>query len=411
MFRLSSFNKVIDKELYNSVTEKSIGYTTRVEKYLPEIVSYNTNNLKSPKDKIFYLVQSELLFRGLIIKDKTHQDEETYLRELVPVKLPKFGFFYSKIVDFRGLDRNSTEQSILFLGIPCDLGAPRPGARFGPQILRDRSLNFNFRGKNLSLLDISSKRDIFESNLIYDIGNIFLSQSNLYEWLETIENVVAQLPKASVPIIIGGDHSLSLSTIKGVYAKNNNTPFTLVQLDYHLDLQIWGKFNNSKLILDKPTHANFMSWVHQDIPDIKIFQVGIFDYQSIDTSSDQSIQILEYFKNFSEIISNFSILSNRCDEVYQRLPINQNIYLTIDIDVINCKYMFQTGFPSATGISIEDFVKIIRYLCQHNNIIGVDIMEFGKSYKDYEHYEMATLINCIILDIIKIGIIKYGGIV
>ena len=73
--------------------------------------------------------------------------------------------------------------------------------------------------------------------------------------------------------------------------------------------------------------------------------------------------------------------------------------------------MFQTGFPSATGISIEDFVKIIRYLCQHNNIIGVDIMEFGKSYKDYEHYEMATLINCIILDIIKIGIIKYGGIV
>jgi len=408
MLQLSSFNKIIGKELHNSITGKSVGYSSRLEKYLPEIVNHNPETLSSPSDKILSLLQHELLFRGLIVPQNittSSKQEEIYLTELVPIKLPTTGFFNSKVVDFRGLDKNSDKKMVLFLGVPCDLGAPRPGTRFGPQILRERSLNFNFRGRNFSVFDTSSKSDILKEKSVYDLGNITLPQVELSNWLKTIENVISQLPKSSIPITIGGDHSLSLGAIRGIYTKNQST-FTVVQMDYHLDVQIWGKFVNSKPTLDKPTHANFMSWIRNDIPDLKILQIGIFDYQSIDCSTNQSIQTTEYLKNFSEILTNFSILSKEDKEIYRELPRDQNVYLTIDVDVINYNYMSHTGFPSATGISIEHFIKIIRYLCIHNNIIGIDIMEFGKSHKDHEHYEMATLINCVILDIIKLGIFK-----
>lgn len=403
--RFSSFNKVLDKELFNTVTEKSIGFSAITEKFLSQILEHDSSVLFSVMDKVFSLLQKELIFRGIIIPNEVKEEtEEWYLKKLFPMKLPQYGFFYSKILDFRGLDKEADEVSILFMSIPCDLGAPRPGTRFGPQILRERSYNFNYRGRGFHLFDVSTKLDLFRNTNIYDIGDISLPQRPLADWLEITQNVVSQLPKKSVPIIIGGDHSLSLAAIKGVHLKNQK-PFTLVQLDYHLDVQLWGKFDqSSNLILDKPTHANFMSWVKRDISDIKIFQIGVFDYQSIDESSKESTKILEYFQEFSELITNFFILSSEDNEIYDRLPIDQDVYLTIDIDVINYQHMFQTGFPSATGISVESLIKILRYLCKHNNVIGVDIMEFGKSHKDHEHYEMATLVNCIIIDIIKLGI-------
>ena len=44
---------------------------------------------------------------------------------------------------------------------------------------------------------------------------------------------------------------------------------------------------------------------------------------------------------------------------------------------------------------------LIAVLCEHNKVIGVDLMEFGASSKDEQHFEMSTLVINIILEVLN----------
>lgn len=400
LFRLSSYNSLKDNIITNNVTGKSIGNSELVQNFIPSILS--EIEVKSNFDKIVCIIQKELLMYGIIVPEYINiSSEKSYLINLFPITLPISGFFYSQVTDFRGLDKD-LKKSIAFLGVPCDLGAKKPGTRYGSTLLRDISRNLNFRGNCLSILDIASLTDPLKNRKIFDIGNIKL-QDTLSDFIRIVESVIPALPVNTVPIMIGGDHALSFGSIKGTLKKVKK-PFTIIQLDHHLDLQLWGNFKDGKPDLEDLTHANFMSWINNDMPDIKIYQIGMYDYQS--ASAENFDNAKKYVRKISKIITNFSILYEPHNKILSLLPSNQDIYLTIDVDIINSIYMSQTGYPGHTGISLESFVRLIRDICRKNNIIGVDIMEFGMSNKLEPHLAMGTFLCSIILDIIKIGIFK-----
>ena len=249
------------------------------------------------------------------------------------------------------------------------------------------------------MLDLEDKNDFFSNKELYDIGNIYLPTDLKSNSLFKVNSLVRKIYEKGIPFLIGGDHLFSLPIIEAIYSYKKK-PFTVVQLDYHLDVQLWGKFKDNKpFVLTEATHANFISWLKLNIPELSFFQLGVNNYQSLD--NEISVQeVTSYLKDIGTQISNIEILNNSNTELLNKLPINQDIYITIDVDVFNRIYIPNTGYPSAMGMNIVDLYKIVKFLCKNNNVLGVDIMEFGSTDK-YDQTPMCDIILTILLQIIK----------
>jgi arginase family enzyme len=55
----------------------------------------------------------------------------------------------------------------------------------------------------------------------------------------------------------------------------------------------------------------------------------------------------------------------------------QDVYLTIDVDVLSRRELLSTGYPADIGISFARLLEIVSMTIKHNTIIGIDIMELG----------------------------------
>lgn len=410
MYLLSSFNKVINdnnkKFYFNTITKRQVIYSdflvSSMDFFLSQSLDYTETRIE---DKISQIITAELLYKGIIIPVSEKENEIEYLNSIVNFFSGiSTTFFKSKNITEGELiiSTNITHNSdrIIFCGIPFDFGSTKPGTRYGPRILREESSNMLFRGSDGFLFDISESKNIFFNKEIYDIGDINLPLNLKSQSLKKIQYLSCKLFEFGIPIFIGGDHLYTLPIIEGLYSYRQS-PFTIVQMDYHLDIQLWGAFKNNKpIILTEPTHANFISWINHRIPDLSIFQVGVCNYQSIPENIDNA-DVCNYLKSIGIQLSNLEIAAYGWEKLLNKLPINQDIYLTIDIDVLNCIYIPNTGHASPLGISIIDFYKIIKYICKNNNLIGVDIMEFGNNDYLEKQAPKAEIVLNIILEIIK----------
>jgi agmatinase len=411
LYFLSNFNEIQksgDKSLYsNYVTGRKI-YLNHVAKDFihDNILNQQLDTLEEDAFKrTNQIILAELLYRGIVVPEQKSDQEEVYLRSLILTIDDEITFFNStKLADHELESLSGKDGGIIFCGVPCDLGAKYPGTRFGPELLRSRSSSITFRSSKNSpcLIDLSNDcANILQQEFvkIHDFGNIYLEGLSVNDSLAKVKKISSYISQTAVPFFIGGDHLFTLPLVEGVYSARKK-PFTLVQFDYHLDIQLWGKFDIDKpSMLSTPTHANFISWIHHKIPDLKICQLGIDNYQSV--KKEYLKNTARYLSKIGNRISNLQIMQQPIEQIIQMLPLKEEVYLSIDVDVLNSAYMSMTGYPSATGISFENLLILISQVCKRNTIIGVDIMEFGKS-KDYQlHSNGATMVTNLILEILK----------
>ncbi|MEG2139987.1 MAG: arginase family protein, partial [Bilophila sp.] len=114
------------------------------------------------------------------------------------------------------------------LGVPFDTATSyRPGCRFGPAALRDAS---SILKSYNSVLDV----DIFAHCQGVDVGDVDIIPGYLEESFARIEaGVGAVLACGAVPVVLGGDHSITLPELRAVVKKHG--PVALLHFDAHSD--------------------------------------------------------------------------------------------------------------------------------------------------------------------------------
>lgn len=402
--KLSRYNAEKSKNeifLINSVTGSSFQYTAYFKSLEKEILSQQIEVVeKSIRGKMLQIIAIELLSLGILVPDHISTDEMDYLSSLILTSKSQYGTFFSRpFISKRDILGFETKNDrVIFLGIPYDIGSSRPGTRYGPRVLRAESNGMLFRGYDSKLLSLLSECDVFQGYELYDAGDIYLDNINKKFFLERIRDIISNIFGCSIPFCIGGDHLFTLPILEGIAKSRGNSDFTLVQIDYHLDIQTWGNFENkSPSKLSDPTHANFISWIKETLPEIKIYQIGVGDYVNVGTGISTD-DFLSYLNRVSSRITNLEIYGS---DYLSKLPKGEEVYLTIDVDALNRVYLPNTGYPSAFGLDLGDFLNIINYICFHNQIIGIDIMEFGESYNIENQSPMSEIVLYIILQILQ----------
>lgn len=407
LYTLSSFNTLQhlgNKSTYeNSVTGKGVLYSSYIIELINSIILKQQIAVLADdlNTRIFQIITCELLYRGIIVPVDKIDTEIEYLSSLIKIRKERISFFKSNNISEVKIELlDKEDKNVIFCGIPYDIGAKNPGTRFGPYLLRDRSNSIMFRHEQgPCLLDIYSNSNIFFKNFVYDFGDINLDMLSKREALQRVKDIASLISRNGIPFFIGGDHLFTFPIVEGIY-KERGKVFSFVQFDYHLDIQVWGNFKDNKPeVLTSPTHSNFVSWIHNNIPELKKLQIGVDNYQSITRKNSRNI--VNYLEMVGSRISNIEIYKSPIEQICTKLPKGEDIYISIDVDVLNLIYINSTGYPAPTGISFKDFMILISYLCQHNTIIGVDIMEFGQNNKVEHHLYMSTIVVNIILEILK----------
>jgi len=204
---------------------------------------------------------------------------------------------------------------------------------------------------------ISASRDldeIYQKKIpIFTFDEIELEGEGVKEKMADLEKLVSQiLEKNKIPILIGGEHTITLGSILAFREKYSD--FSILQLDAHCDLL--NEYKKSKY-----NYATVMRRVKE--LGIEIVPVGV---RSIDPETES------YLKK--EKIKIFEPPKIPLKKILKKLK--KNVYLTVDLDVFDPSIMPSVSNPVPGGFGWYEVLDLIDNLAKNKNIIGVDLVEF-----------------------------------
>ena len=136
----------------------------------------------------------------------------------------------------------SLARQASIIGAPTDVGAGDRGASMGPEALRVAGLQAALRERGLEVLDLGNLNGPANPWQPPEAGYRHLAQ--VVHWNRSVHDaVLAELRRDRLPILLGGDHSLSIGSISAVArrCREQGRKLRVLWLDAHAD------FNTSEL--------------------------------------------------------------------------------------------------------------------------------------------------------------------
>ena len=131
-----------------------------------------------------------------------------------------------------------TDRPIQIIGVPLDLGASRRGTDAGPSALRIAGLGDNLRRLGYHIgLEMDIAVPAMETRLLKKNGSYFKAEI-LKVCRELAQTTRSSLEGGSLPLILGGDHSIAIGTVSGVAAhyRAQAQAIGLIWFDAHGDM-------------------------------------------------------------------------------------------------------------------------------------------------------------------------------
>ena len=253
---------------------------------------------------------------------------------------------------FMGAKRNPDNCSIGIFGVNYDGTCSfKPGARFGPEAIRQVSICLETYCPKLD-------KDLQDVTYV-DFGSILIDKNDSESVIESVKSATNYLISKSLsPIMLGGEHSITRGAIEALVKKYPD--LILIQLDAHADLR-------ESYIGNKHSHACTMKRCLEVLPEKKILQIGIR------SGTKEEFQ----FMNDNNQLVNFLPGGNTQEFKKALLPYsNSPIYLTIDLDWFDPSLLAGTGTPEPGGFFWNDFEEILKTL-KDFRIVASDIVELS----------------------------------
>jgi len=221
------------------------------------------------------------------------------------------------------------------------------GTAEGPRAIIDAS-------KEIEFYDEETNTEPYEAGII--TLKELKPQQAPEKAIEEVEKAVAKiLADKRFPIMLGGEHSLSIGAVRA--AKKKFPSLSVLQFDAHADLR--DEYDDSKY-----SHACTMRRIIED--GCKTVQVGI---RSTDRES------LDWSKGKTKIFWAREKAKWKLKEMLDALT--DDVYVTFDVDAFDPSIMPSTGTPEPGGLLWDETLAILRRVFAEKNVVGCDVVEFA----------------------------------
>jgi len=215
-----------------------------------------------------------------------------------------------------------------------------------------------------AILDASSQMELYDEELDccpIEVG-VYTRPALDYHGMDhatalkvTGEAVREVLERGQLPLILGGEHSLSAPPIGVV--REFYPDLTVVHIDAHGDLR--DEYEGTPL-----SHAS----IERRVVDmgIPLTEIGIRSF---------SPEEAEFMKTKPDvaIVWAYQMAKGSARIPWERL--SNHTYLTIDLDAIDPSEMPAVGTPEPGGLHWYELLDLVREIFRHTTVVGMDVVE------------------------------------
>lgn len=273
-------------------------------------------------------------------------------------------------------------------GAPFDTASSfRSGSRFGPNAIRNISAMMK---PNNVIMQVN----IMDGLKGGDIGDFNVTPGYIHPTYQAIEEGVANILKENAcPIVLGGDHSITLAELRAVAKKYG--PVALVHFDSHSDLcdEVFGQKYNHGTPFRRALEENLIDASHS-------IQVGLrgslYDPDEHKMAAELGMKLIPAHK-----VREMG-LETLIKTILERVG-DKPCFLTFDIDFVDPAYAPGTGTPEVGGFTSLEALDLVRKI-KDLNFVGFDLVEVLPAY---DHGEItAYLAANIVFEYLSILAVK-----
>ena len=261
------------------------------------------------------------------------------------------------------------QPDVAIVGAPFDIATTnRPGARFGPRAIR--ALAYEPGTYHLDL-----EIEIFEHLEVVDYGDAYCPHGQTETSHTNIRERVHQIAsRGIVPIILGGDHSITWPAATAVADVHGYGNVGVVHFDAHADTAdiIDGNLASHGTPIRRLIESGA-------VPGDRFVQVGLRGYwppaDVIEWMREQGMvwhtmhEIWE--RGFKEVMA---------DAIAEALARADKLYISLDVDSLDPAFAPGTGTPEPGGLAPVDLLRMVRQLAIEHDVVGMDVVEVAPAY-------------------------------
>ena len=278
-------------------------------------------------------------------------------------------------------------KTITLIGAPIEEGSGRRGAAMGPTALRIAGIDTVLAELGHTVRDEGDIRPLPIRDLANHPGaNNLQAVAAFARALD--EAVYDAARKGHFPIILGGDHALSMGSVSGMarHAREIDRPLFVLWLDAHAD------FNSPTTSPSGNMHgmpvaffcgeAEFAPILASDRPLVdpkRVYQVGI---RSVDAREREEIAehgVNVYDMRAIDEMGMASIMRQILDEVR---AVNGLLHVSLDVDFMDPEIAPGVGTTVPGGATFREAHLIMEMLCDSGLVSSLDVVELNPFLDD-----------------------------
>lgn len=252
---------------------------------------------------------------------------------------------------------------IAIVGIPNDLSSGRRNAKFGPRAMRALD--------TIATPDIQTLVDPMQVLSVVDYGDFAVDNMSTERTIGHVTAMVAETAgTGAVPMMVGGDTSMLYPGVKGVAQVHGHGSVGLVHFSAHPDA------NRQAVHTVSDDQALFLLIDEGIINGDDLITVGLRgDAVNLDTLQWLRAQGVRYHTMAEVNQTGYRAVMERVVDELDALP--EQLFVSIDVSVIEPANMVAAGRIAANGLSIQDVTSTIRHLCAAREIVGFEITDLA----------------------------------
>jgi agmatinase len=249
------------------------------------------------------------------------------------------------------------DADVVVIGVPDESRshAKRKGTSMAPDVLRTASNESEFFERGGKLIPTCPMRGTLEGKRVFDAGDVAGKQ----ELREIVSDVVSA---GKLPIMIGGDHSLTTETIKIAAASKK---LALLYFDAHPDFVSSVRNYYGSVLTDSAQSLNFRKSM--------LIGTRAAEPEEIENAKAAGLKIVTP-------LDMAEIGAKKVAQMIKARTAGSKIYISVDLDCVDPASAPGVSVPSPAGLSAIDLIYLLNKVISSGNVVGMDIVELAPDY-------------------------------
>jgi len=269
-------------------------------------------------------------------------------------------------------------MQIDLIGVPIDLGADRRGVDMGPSAIRYSHLQQKLEELGYTVQD--------EGNVEVPIAEMCKITNPKLKYIDCIipmsrrvsGAVSTSMQAGHFPLVIGGDHSLSIGSVRGAA---RNRKLGVIWIDAHADFNTAettpsGNIHGMSLaILCGLGDKSLVQLWDETIPVIDPRSIAIIGARDLDTGEKANLRNAGAMVMSMEQVDRYGMVTVVEKAIEHVTRDTDGIYLSLDLDALDPRHAPGVGTPVPAGLTEREAHLACELIAETGKLIGMDVVE------------------------------------